>query len=332
MSIKANISTKEIGKSYSKKLGKLGGEAFGNIIANKISKRFFLEDLDNPIESEDKNNNYNYSFRNEEIKNELLKKLFPSNLSSPEENINENDSKNKQNQKGKKEGKNIGVSEFGLFLKKVKGKNLINFKEEINKKRKLYIYNENEILKENVFYNICIEFGENSYDIIKKKFPQLYKNCDCFDFFKKLNKLFKQKNQETKIDFSQLSGYFINSFDFIDFDDEIILIIIFDGKPKSFENLKKELQKEKDQNDNFFEIFRKLKNYNLYILYYPDFEDEELFNLNINIKENDERIQNLEDIIQEMREKLGLKDESKENENKKIENEEEIEENGEKNE
>ena len=33
-----------------------------------------------------------------------------------------------------------------------------------------------------------------------------------------------------------------------------------------------------------------------------------------------------------MREKLGLKDESKENENKKIENEEEIEENGEKNE
>ena len=306
MNIKANISTKEIGKSYSKKLGKLGREAFSNIIANKISKRFFLEDLDNPIESEDKNNNYNYSFRNEE--------------------------KNKQNQKGKKEGKNIGVSEFGLFLKKVKGKNLINFKEEINKKRKLYIYNENEILKENVFYNICIEFGENSYDIIKKKFPQLYKNCDCFDFFKKLNKLFKQKNQETKIDFSQLSGYFINSFDFIDFDDEIILIIIFDGKPKSFENLKKELQKEKDQNDNFFEIFRKLKNYNLYILYYPDFEDEELFNLNINIKENDERIQNLEDIIQEMREKLGLKDESKEKKNKKIENEEEIEENGEKNE
>ena len=236
MSIKANISTKEIGKSYSKKLGKLGGEAFWNIIANKISKRFFLEDLDNPIESEDKNNNYNYSFRNEEIKNELLKKLFPSNLSSPEENINENDSKNKQNQKGKKEGKNIGELEFGLFLKKVKGKNLI------------------------------------------------------------------------------------------------ILIIIFDGKPKSFENLKKELQKEKDQNDNFFEIFRKLKNYNLYILYYPDFEDEELFNLNINIKENDERIQNLEDIIQEMREKLGLKDESKDKENKKIENEEEIEENGEKNE
>ena len=236
MSIKANISTKEIDKSYSKKLGKLGREAFSNIIANKISKRFFLEDLGHPIESEDKNNNYNYSFRNEEIKNELLKKLFPSNLSSPEENINENDSKNKQNQKGKKEGKNIGELEFGLFLKKVKGKNLI------------------------------------------------------------------------------------------------ILIIIFDGKPKSFENLKKELQKEKDQNDNFFEIFRKLKNYNLYILYYPDFEDEELFKLNINIKENDERIQNLEDIIQEMREKLGLKDESKENENKKIENEEEIEENGEKNE
>ena len=143
-----------------------------------------------------------------------------------------------------KEGKNIGVLEFDLFFKKVKGKNLINFKKEINEKGRLYICNEKEELKEDNFYNICIEITDNFDDIIKKNFPQLDKNCASFDILKKLNELFKQKKKEKKFDFSHISGYFNNTFDFIDLDDEIILIIISDDKPKSFENLKKKLQKE----------------------------------------------------------------------------------------
>ena len=68
-------------KNYSRKLGKLGGEAYEHIVRYKISKKFFVEDLNSDEEIgkiEDNNFYYNKSFIIDEIKNEIIEKLTPS--------------------------------------------------------------------------------------------------------------------------------------------------------------------------------------------------------------------------------------------------------------
>ena len=68
-------------------------------------------------------------------------------------------------------------------------------------------------------------------------------------------------------------------------------------------------------------MLEKLKNYNLYIIYSPNFYDEQIFNLNTKMEENDKKIKELQDIVQEMQKQIDLT--NFKNKNKKENNKDE---------
>ena len=131
-------------ENYSKKLGKLGGEAYKNMISYNISKKFYLEDINSLHEKTRRNFNTNKSLDINKLKEEIILKLLPSNKESNKENI--------------KKGKTIAgfldklnqfysyKPHFGKIYKsveKIDNKNsttkipLINFSDSENKKMNL---------------------------------------------------------------------------------------------------------------------------------------------------------------------------------------------------
>ena len=73
--------------NYSKKLGKLGGTVYENMISYNISKKFFFEDTDYQPENKNKNYNANKPLDINKLKEEIISKLLPSNEISNNENI-----------------------------------------------------------------------------------------------------------------------------------------------------------------------------------------------------------------------------------------------------
>ena len=74
-------------ENYSKKLGKLGGEAYKNMISYNISKKFYLEDIKSSFEKKSRHINTNKSLDINKLKDEIILKLLPSNKVIEKENI-----------------------------------------------------------------------------------------------------------------------------------------------------------------------------------------------------------------------------------------------------
>lgn len=74
-------------ENYPKKLGKLGGDAYENMISYNINKKFYLEDIDSLQEKKSRNFNTNKSLDINKLKDEIILKLLPSNKVSNKENI-----------------------------------------------------------------------------------------------------------------------------------------------------------------------------------------------------------------------------------------------------
>ena len=70
--------------------------------------------------------------------------------------------------------KDLTQIEFDLCLKGVKGENLLNYLEDLEKKERLIRYIESKSIQKEKNYNVCIEITIDSNDILTKKIPQLY--------------------------------------------------------------------------------------------------------------------------------------------------------------
>jgi len=119
-------------ENYSKKLGKLGGDTYENMISYNISKKFYLEDINSSLEKKSRHINTNKSLDINKLKEEIILKLLPSNKVIEKENI--------------KRGKTIAGFLDKLNHKsvsKINNKNsiskipLINFSDSENKKIKI---------------------------------------------------------------------------------------------------------------------------------------------------------------------------------------------------
>ena len=410
--------------NYSKKLGKLGGNAYESIISYNLSKKFFMEDIMNKKEEKSFTFNTNKTIDINELKKEIIEKLMPSNELSTKENSERTEvihdflnqvnkfythqsnydkiynlannrpelnrkyfipnnsikslyftntknnqgnrilynsgnelnnrakitdsvsselyssdsnktfeSKNSKKKSGegkdnqKERHKNINEIEFDLVLKNIPGKNLINFISDMQKLKRLYQYSSHIKLKNNINYNVCVEITVQTCDIIKKKFPQLYKNISCLTFLKAFYEFLNGKKTIWQNSFSKTLEYFKNKTNFIDFKNDIVFITISNGTIESFNQIITELEQRKKINDEVIKIFDAINNSNYYMIYYPTYDDKNtspyddkntspydkiIQNL---VKDNNdlkEEVKNLKNIIMEMQKKEDNSHQTKE--------------------
>ena len=233
------------------------------MISYDVTKKYFIEDFNKVGKDLNLDFCHGKDLDIEKMKKAILEKLAPD-----EKDLNRNENKIKvlnkfcgnlnefyqlkniyneiyiykdeytiNNSIEKKENKNKDISklEFDLMLKKVSGKKIINCLDEMNKKNRLIIFIRKKELKEASKYNICIEITVDSADIISKKIPQIYKTISCMNFLYKTNNDFRESNKSTS-DISESYGYFKNKTDFINYDLDLIIMTISNGKLEIFRN------------------------------------------------------------------------------------------------
>ena len=173
----------------------------------------------------------------------------------------------------------------------------------MNLKKRLIKYCEKDKIHEDKIYNVCVEINVQSDDILKIKIPQLYKTVSCLNFLYKTNDFFK--NIEDKFLFSESYGYFIDQTKFINFANNLILLTISIGKIDSFQNIENSIkEKRNEKNNNAIKSLDYINSsFNIYMIYYPKYDDEELDKLNKRIEKLDSEFSNYKEQQEEMMKK-----------------------------
>ena len=187
--------------------------------------------------------------------------------------------------------KPLSKLEFDLILKNISGEKIIFFLKEMKEKNRLLIFKEIKDLNEKKRYNICIELTVDSADIISKKIPQLYKTISCMNFLYQTNSNF-QRNSDV---ISDSYGYFIKTTDFINYTLDLIILTISNGKYEKFKTIEEETTK--FRNTMVDSPIKKLddlnKNYNIYMIFFPQYKDEEIEKLNSKIEQQQKEMNEL---------------------------------------
>ena len=323
-------------KKISHKLKNLGGVAFESMIGYKMVNKFFIEDIkimDNnfntqqslnisdmnkeiinklyptpssSFEENKKRNDFSFNYNNNvndyySLQNEYntiyIESESSSNLSSNNElHKSDESSKNKKINSKNIGKKDITKLEFDLFLKNVTGKLLNNFLKEKKSKNRLVVYSKNKPIEDGKTYNVCVEITIKSSDIINKKIPHLYKIVSSFNFLFKTNTYFNTVSNDFN---NESKAYFIEHTKFINYKDELIIIIISNQDIKSFLEINEIIEKKRkenlsDEKKNSVQLLDKknlLYNYNIYMVYYPNYDDEEIFKLNEMIEDQQKKIE-----------------------------------------
>ena len=258
------------------------------------------------------NNNIVEYFNHQEIYDSICiisESISSSEISSESKKQYKSDSNNNiyinsENRKKKNINiKDITELEFDLFLKNIKGNKLLNFIKEMNLKKRLIKYFEKDEIHEDKIYNVCVEITVQSDDILKKKIPKLYKTISCFNFLYKTNNFFK--NIDDKFLISESYGYFIDQTKFINFANNLILLTISNGKIDSFQNIENSIkEKRSEKNNNAIKSLDYINtSFNIYMIYYPKYDDEELDKLNKRIEKLDSEFSNYKEQQEEMMKK-----------------------------
>ena len=191
--------------------------------------------------------------------------------------------------------KDLTQIEFDLCLKGVKGENLLNYLEDLDKKERLIRYIENKSIKKEKNYNVCIEITIDSNDILTKKIPQLYKDISCFNFLYKTNNFFNEIKEKSLV--SDSFSYFKEKTKFIDYNNDLIIMTISNGKNNNFKNIEKSIkEKRAEKTDYSITVLDSISSsYNIYFIFYPKYDDEEIYKLSNQIEEQKAKILNMEE-------------------------------------
>ena len=341
---KGAIKTKNKKEGKNKKFQHLGGEAFESIISYEVTKKFFIEDFNEVDKNLDfchgqeldidkiktdimeklaPNENYDFARNKEKLSiltgfcgkvnnfyglkanyNSIYisSESYSSDNLSPSINEKKNSANNSNDNNSSNNKKNISKLEFDLILKNVDGKKVINFLKEMEEKKRLFIFKKIKNLEESKNYNICIEITIDSADIITKKIPQLYKTVSCMNFLYETYNYFKG----FKNSISDSYRYFQKKTDFIDYNLDLILMTISNGKRNIFEKIEEETKKLRSISNSAINCLDNLnKNYNIYMLYYPNYADEELDKLNLKVEKQKTEINELKKSNEQQQQKIN---------------------------
>lgn len=131
----------------------------------------------------------------------------------------------------------------------MKGANLLKYLDDLSQKERLIKYSENKPINKEQYYNICIEITIDSKDIITKKIPQLYKDISCFNFLYKINNFFENITEKSLV--SNSFSYFKERTKFIDYNNDLIIMTISNGKNNDFKNIEELIKKKRSENSDF---------------------------------------------------------------------------------
>ena len=248
-------------------------------------------------------NKFNINFANYFCNQEDYNKIFipSSDIYTSSTNMEELDyedySKKKEKMKDRKiNNKDLTEVESDFFMKNIKGSCLLIYlKEMINNYRAFEMIKGSD-LNEKGLYNICFEINVQAKDVIKKKLLQLYKLVSFFNLIYKLNGFFKDNeyDHDEKSLISESKRYFLSKTKFFDFNSKLAIIVVCNGDPYYFFNLKKEIEELRKQENNSLKKLENInkRNYNIFIIYYPRFQDEKLFVDNIILRNKVDELQN----------------------------------------
>ena len=187
----------------------------------------------------------------------------------------------------------------------------------MKQQKRLFQYSSYTKLKNDIKYNVCVEITIQTNDIIKKNFSQLYKNIACLKFLKTANDFLNKKKTSWKNFFGKNLEYFKNKTNFIDFKNEIVLITASNGAVDSFNQLKIELENRKKLKDEVTKIFDNINIYNYYMIYYPVYDNEGIYNLDKKVEDLQERLKILMAKIEKKENNSQQNKEEKENKEEK---------------
>ena len=99
-------------------------------------------------------------------------------------------------------------------------------------------------LNEKDVYNICFEINVQVKDVIPKKLLQLYKLVSFFNLIYELNSFFNDNeyDHDEKSLISSSKSYFLSKTKFFDFNSKLAIIVVCNGDPYYFFDLKKEIE------------------------------------------------------------------------------------------
>lgn len=129
------------------------------------------------------------------------------------------------------------------------------------------------------------------------------------NFLFKTNKFFGSTKEKNVKDESY--NYFISQTKFIDYCNDVVLITISNYKIEEFNKINNMIIKQREEaekgNINSIKYLDEINiNFNIYMLFYPKYEDEGVFELKEEISNQAKEIMELKNIIKTMQEQLGL--------------------------
>lgn len=188
--------------------------------------------------------------------------------------------------------------------------------------QELITYTEQKALEKNKKYNVCIEITIKSADILTKKIPQIYKTVSCFDFLYKTYNFFEKVEEKELISGSY--SYFIDKTKFINYKDDIILITISNGEKESFKNIESSIKQIREEKSNPINPINQInqinqinpilclddfnKKYNIYMIYFPKYNDEEIAKLNEQIEEQKLKMAEQEEEMQKQKKEMQIRE------------------------
>ena len=333
--INSDLKTKESNFNNSQELdiNEIKKEIF-----NKLSPNNFSDVNDNKKKIKyisDFNTNITEYFSYQKIYDTIYiqSDSMSSGISSSEKEYKSDNNKNiklniKQSAKKKNMNKkDLTQIEFDLCLKGVKGENLLNYLEDLGKKERLIRYIESKSIQKEKNYNVCIEITIDSNDILTKKIPQLYKDISCFNFLYKTNNFFNEIKEKSLV--SDSFSYFKEKTKFIDYTNDLIIMTISNGKNNNFKNIEKSIKEKRAEKSDYSiaQLDSISSSYNIYFIFYPKYDDEEIYKLSSQIEEQKAKILNMEEEKkkekQEMRSKMEEQERKMKEQDRKILNMEE---------
>ncbi len=281
----------------------------------KINNKTSIIKLSFPNSSDSENKKMNLSNLESRSKKKKSDSSSETNTISSGSNIRIKSCSENKGKYIKKKYKNINEFEFDLFLKNVKGFKLLEYLNEMNNNDRLFIYDKASQIKIDSYYNICCEITVNTNDIMSIKIPQIFKNMVCAKFLYEVYDFFKKERTKKGSVFSEVSEFFEKEVNFINFSNETVFITLSNGNINSFKELKNELKTGNSLSNKLIDMFNNLKvKYNLYMIYYPNYEDKEIYNL----YKQEEKIESLTKLVKELQNKInntqGKKEEIKKDE------------------
>ena len=208
-----------------------------------------------------------FYYKNEIIENYYKEVKYSESESEHQSDIQNQNQINESSEINSRRIKNLNKIEFDYMVKGAKGEQILKYLNNSTKNRIDYI--KSFSIKKEEKYNICAEITINNNDIKTKKFAQLYKYACWLNLLYDINNSLDNADDKVKQKYISLLNKINNKYNFLDYRCKTIIMLITNGNKNDYDNLKKTIDDEINDNIMAKEFNNECKEkYNAYFDYF----------------------------------------------------------------